>query len=75
MRIGCVFLAESCKRVLTTARQLCSKRSVQLSPHIGLVPVAVMMPAMTAALRCINGLSSDVWPAFSVGALGNLFAK
>jgi len=47
-----VFLAESWRRVLTTVPSV-SHVVVEEGdiPHIGFVPVAVMIPAMTAALR------------------------
>lgn len=78
------FLADSCRRVLTTAHistpllsrhYLFARQSADCSsPHIGFVPVAVMIPAITAALRWTTGLSSAVCPGFEVGALGNCLA-
>lgn len=44
-------------------------------PQIGFVPVAVMIPATTAAPRCTTGESSDVCPASLTGALGNVLAR
>jgi hypothetical protein len=47
-----VFLAESWRRVLTTTQSVSHVVVEEVDvPHIGFVPVAVIIPAITAALR------------------------
>ena len=47
-----VFLAESWRRVFTTTQSVSHVVVEEVDvPHIGFVPVAVMIPAITAALR------------------------